>query len=273
VIPRATGVVGIGPPLKKRFWFGSPGALILGGIGDFLVVEARMTDADRASVEGAYYAAPAQAEHEVLMRSLVGTAFPNLRQHTRIPNGKWNFGSKAHAERIVGKLPAGVEDWSIGKVFPRRRPFAGSSFLRYTVANPTLPDGPFVVVVPHSTWGQWRGRNFDGRDWQVCLEFLEARGLYGVVLCREQLPVPHHARLLDWQGKTTILETVELVKAAEGYVGIDSALSCLAAMRFPAERLSVKGFNSFLLTWAEAYYGPHRAFPFLRPTLEAPAWS
>lgn len=246
------------------------GMLVTGGIGDLFVIEARVPDADRAGLERLYYAAPAAKE----MRELMG-ALPNysrLQTHIVLPIGNRVHYGRRSVERRHGKLPPGVQDWSVGVVFPRQLPYVGSSFLAHGVADPDEPPAPYVVVVPHSTWGRWPDRDFSADDWRTCFDFLDREHLYGVVLCRERLPVPEHPRLLDWQGRTTILETVELVKRAEGYVGVDSCLSCLAAMRFPPERLSIKGFNPFLLAWLGTYYGPHEAFPFLNRHLQAPAW-
>lgn len=249
---------------------GPPGVLITGGIGDLIAVESRLTPAQRARLEAVYYAAPAAEELRQIMAALPG--YPRLKAHTILPTGRRTHYTRVTVERVCGRLPKGTEDWSIGRIFPKRLPFVGSSLLVARVADPDRPPGPYVVVVPHSTWGQWPDRNFNPADWRACLDFLDARGVYGVVLCRERLAIPDHPRLLDWQGETTILESAELVKGAQGYVGIDSALSVLAAQVFPARRLAVKGHGGWLLGSLYNYYAPHVEFPFVRPALEAPPW-
>jgi hypothetical protein len=243
---------------------------VTGGIGDLFAVEARIPPAGRAALEQAHYAAPAAAELRELMAALPN--YPRLRLHRVLPTGRRTHYSRRTVERRHGKLPPGVEDYSIGARFPMNLPLVGSSFLAHRVAAPELPPVPYVVLVPHSTWGQWADRNFNPADWAACLAFLDARGLYGVVLCRERLPLPAHPRLLDWQGRTSILESVEVLKGAEGYLGIDSCLSVLAAGRFPATRLAVKGHGAWLLANLPNYYAPHTAFPFVTRHLTPPAW-
>jgi hypothetical protein len=247
------------------------GILLTGGIGDLFAVEGMMPAEFRASLEAVYYAAPAAKELRELMRDLPG--YPRLRHHITLPTGKATHYHQRSVERKTGKMPPGVEDWSIGAIFGRRLPYAGSSFLAHRLADIGPPPGPYVVVVPHSTWGSWADRNFSDADWRVCLDFLDRHGLTGVVLCRETLPVPSHPRLLDWQGRTTIRESVEVLKAAAGYVGIDSNLSVLAAKLFPPARLSIKGHGGWLTSNLASYYAPHQTFPFVAPKLEAPAWN
>ena len=137
-----------------------------------------------------------------------------------------------------------------------------------------VPDRPYVAVVPHSTWYAPPGRAFDAADWRALFAGLDRHDILGVVLCREPIPVPAHPRLIDLQSRLTVTQSVEVLKRAEGYMGIDSFMSVLAAKLFPAARLSVKCVPG-CWGWQNArhYFAPWTSFPWLTPKLEVPSWT
>lgn len=249
------------------------GLLVTGGIGDAIAVEGQLTPAERERVTTVYYAAPAAAEISALWKALPN--YPRLTRHVVLPTGSATLYERAEVERVVGRmLPAlGVRDLSIRKQFPLARPYTGSSLLLKTLAAVDVPDRPYAVVVPHSTWFAPAGRAFDDGDWSRLFAALERHDLVGVVLCRDRVPVPRHPRLVDRQGELSILQSVEVVKRASGYLGIDSWCSVLAAKLFPACRLSIKS------TWAHgwenrlSYWAPRADFPCVNRRLEVPTWN
>lgn len=246
--------------------------LLTGGIGDAIALEGTMTPEERDQLTAIYYACPAAAEIEQLFRGLPN--LPRLRTHVVLPTGRRVHYSAAAVEGHVGTLPAGVTDWSIAGIFPRGRPYTGSSFLTHPLCqSPAVPSQPFVVLVPHSTWGRWNDRNFNAADWAAAIDTLERYDLIGIVLCREKLPLPANPRILDWQGATSILETIEVLKRAVGYVGIDSGLSVLAAKLFPAARLAIKSVWGHCYAWKHMYFAPRKTYPFLKAALEVPPWT
>ena len=245
--------------------------LVTAGIGDSFAIEGMLAPEERETLGAIYYACPAAAEVEMLFRALPN--YPMLKRHVRLSTGNTVHYSAETVAAQTGPLPAGVQDWSIATVFPKARPYLGSSFLTHRLASPDLPPSPYVVVVPHSTWGQWSDRSFSATDWKTCLDFLDRHRLTGVVLCRESLPLPAHPRLLDWQGRTSILESVEILKAAQGLLSVDSMLTVLAAKLFPASRIAVKSVWGHCYNWKHVYYAPRREFGFLNRTLEAPSWN
>jgi hypothetical protein len=167
-----------------------------------------------------------------------------------------------------------VEDWSILKVFPQHLPYRGSSFLAHRLADPPPAPCPYAVIVPRSRgFGRWSGRDFDAGDWKRALGFLDAHDLAGLVLTEGAEAIPASPRLVNLQGKTTLAESIELLKGATAYLGIDSCLSVLAAKLLPAERLAVKSTNNHAYQWARTYYAPHVETGFLQRRLEIPAWS
>lgn len=251
---------------------GGPAFLFTGGIGDVIAVEGLLTPEEREAVATVYYACPAAHEVQQLIRALPN--YPRLRAHVVLPTGGRTLYSQAAVEEAVGsQLPPGVRDLSIATVFPQRLPYRGSSILTYPLARPELPPAPYAVVCPVSTWYAPPGRNFDADDWRTCLAALDRHALTGVVLCRERTPIPDHPRLIDLQGRLSILESVEVIKGAAGYLGIDTWASVPATKLFPASRISVKCRpGAHARDWLATYYAPRAEFGFVTPRLEVPPW-
>lgn len=249
----------------------SKSILLTGGIGDFVALDSLMSCEERESLEEVWYACPNREAVETLLRA-VPHAYPRLRSHVVLPTERKSLYSKAEVEEQVGTLPVSVQDWSILKIFPNRWLYTGSSFLTRPLTTPPEVARPFVVIVPASSWGAYKGRAFDEDDWAVCLKFLESRNIHGLVLRKENIALPQHPLLLNWQGRTNILETMELVKRADGYVGIDSWVSIFAGLILPACRLAIKAIADFTYTHQMSYYQRRRDFGFLQRKLVAPSW-
>ncbi len=252
------------------------GAAILctGGIGDVWAVESMFSVELRERLECVYVACPASAEIALLWNALRGTpAYPRLRNVEVLKTGRRTHYAIASVEAAVGKLPEGVEDWSILNVFPRRLPYTGSTFLLRDLADVEyIPAGSYIVIVAGSSWGRYDGRDFTSADWKATLGLLDREKLQGVVLRREVEPIPRHPRLIDLQGLPSILASVEILKGAVGYVGVDSCLSVLASKLFPAGRLCVKSVSAHCWENRENYFAPRREFPFLRRQVDVSQW-
>ena len=245
--------------------------LLTGGIGDAFALEGMMRPEEREQLSAIYYACPAAREISDLFAALPN--YPKLRRHILLPSAKKVHYSQASVEADHGALPAAVEDWSVLRQFQRRRAYAGSSFLTHRLARPRTSLGEYVAIVPASQkFGRWADRDFSAADWSVCIGFLESWGLSGVVLGSESAPLPQ-GPLTDLRGKISILESIEVLKGARGYLGIDSCLSVLAAKLFPVSRLSVKSVSGHLYQWSATYYAPRTEFGFVARQLEAPSWT
>jgi hypothetical protein len=246
------------------------GILLTGGIGDVFAVESMMTDDERARLEAVYYACPASGIIRDVWAKLPN--FPRLTSHVLMNTGRQVFRNVREVTIHGYTVPEGTQDWNIGAIFSQRRACTGSSFVKHKLADARPVPGPYVVIQPVSSWGRWRKRPFKPADWHAVRAFLEGRGLYGVILNQHGSPLPNWPCLIGWQGITTLAESIELLKASQGYLGIDSCLSVLAAKLFPASRLAVKGTRKHVYDCAWAYYAPHTTFPFLKPNLSPPPW-
>jgi ADP-heptose:LPS heptosyltransferase len=125
------------------------------------------------------------------------------------------------------------------------------------------------VLCPFSTDKRSKERDFNAEDWNQTLKFLEQKDIKGVVINSGNDIVPKNSYLIDLSNLTKIEEAVEIVKAAKGYLGIDSWLSVLAAKVFNSLSLQIKSVNSHCLNNAAFYYAPKKEFNFINTKIES----
>lgn len=243
-------------------------ALLTGGIGDVFALESFTTPERRERLESLLLACPSSNVVRAMYQSLPN--YPRLENYRTLGTGGQTCLCRKDVEKIAGPLPD-AEDWSIATTFPTFRNYVGSSWLTHRlVPRPRRIDKPYVVIVPHSSWGRWEGRSFDASDWQEAFGYLERHDLHGLILHHGNERVEPHPRLIDLTNQVSILEGIELLKVAQGYLGIDSALSVLAAKLFPSDRLAVKSVWGHCYQFRHIYYAPRSEFGFLRRELVAP---
>jgi ADP-heptose:LPS heptosyltransferase len=146
--------------------------LITGNVADFLAVESFMTDEERVSLEGVFYATKAHKAIKEIFDWI--PTFPNLKNHTVLwdewgstppfenkkqlkmhllgpePNYRQKSALYQYRDRInkLDNLLNHVTDFSISVFFPQAfasRQFNGSSLLKHKVADISklpLPDAP-----------------------------------------------------------------------------------------------------------------------------------
>lgn len=192
-----------------------------------------------------------------------------------------------------------VVDYSIAEIFPqimrKKRHYTYSSMLKTTMADISKFNLPecigyhfstiecnkflieieqklrnkvtrnYVCICPYSTNDKRDARrDFNTEDWKNTFKLLEEYKTYGIVLNTGNDSIPDHPRLFNLSNKTTMKESIEILKESRGYFGIDSALSVLAAKLFHAPWLIVKSSNNHLYIHARAYYAPQTNFDFIR---------
>lgn len=190
-----------------------------------------------------------------------------------------------------------VGDYSIATLFPHCncyfRPYNGSSLLKHKICDisrfclpgnaeflqqsenqprlshlmtlGTLPKPlSFIIVCPYTVNDRRHPeRDFNDQDWEYVKAFLTKRKCFGIVLNIGDDQIPDHPLIINLTNKTSFLESVEILKQAKGYVGIDSSLSVLAAKMFKQPAIAIKSNNSHCYTWAGVYYAPQIEQPFL----------
>ncbi len=234
--------------------------LLTGGIGDIFAVESFMSNSEKSRIEGIYYASRAADILESLFRS-ISFAFPKLKEHTILSRSLKTYYNKLQVERDFG--PVDAEDFSINRIFNQQRCYNSSSFLKRPLAEIERLKEKYVVICPmSSTWGSANRRNFNDNDWSDCLNVLEKIDLYGLVLYSGEGNIPKHRKIINFQNKTNIFESIEYLKYSEGYIGIDSCFSVLAAKLHLL--LCVKSVSGYCWVNRYWYFSPRETFGFLR---------
>jgi len=197
-----------------------------------------------------------------------------------------------------------VSDYSIKIKFNeiRRNQYKnhnGSSFLKYELVKDiknkfNLPS-KYIVVHPcsRSSYRRAARRELTPYEWKLLLaetpgasscrktglfkdtlgggdfRLLEGTSQQKIVVLNTwpDYPIPNNKNIIDLTNKTTLIESIEILKNSNGYFGIDSALSVLAAKLFGPEKLYIRHYgrrNKFHL-WRnkDVYYYPHSHSSFI----------
>lgn len=254
--------------------------LLTGGVGDVIAVESLMTDAERQSINCIYYATRAAKPCMELFDKL--PTFPQLKKQTVI----WKdfskifcFHDKQHLadklcayqpnalQELARKLIAPIEDYSIKKIFPENRPYTYSSFINLkliSIKKFALP-ASYYCICPYSNNDKRNlRRDYDSADWGQTLKILKNRNSFGVVINIGDEPIPQDPHIINLSNKTDIKEAIEIIKHAQGYIGIDTAFSVIATKVFRLENIIIKSLNEHCFNWAHIYFKPLTSFEFLK---------
>jgi len=277
--------------------------LITGGIGDFLTIESFFTQ-EEENIRNVFYATRAQKEISELFDALPNY---NIKQHinyfdefnSKLPT-IWDIN---HLNKITkSKLDPTVHDYSIKVKFNEIRSnqykhHNGSSFLKYELVKDikskfNLPSN-YIVVHPCSraSYRKLSQRELTPFEWRFLLAETPGvsscgkTGLFKDTLADFRLlggtsqqkivvlntwpdyQIPNNKNIIDLTNKTTLIESIEILKNSNGYFGIDSALSVLAAKLFGSDQLYIRHFGRskkfHLWRNIDVYYYPHKSLEFL----------
>lgn len=238
---------------------------ISGGIGDVIALEGFMTEEERNLIDTVYYATNKYQSIESFFKCL--TNFPSLKNHIPVWtdfSSLWCFFKKEDCiNRLKLNCPQGLikaKDYGIMPIFKEinlgRVPFVGSSLLIHKIAEITrfqLPDQYFVVC-PYSTDKRNSARDFNNDDWGACVQILKNKGVKGVVLNQGNDAIPYCDQIINLSNSCKLPECFEVVKNSIGYIGIDSAMSVLAAQVLNPPNIMIKSVNRHCYENSKCYY-------------------
>lgn len=236
------------------------------GLGDIIVFSSHWPEVP----DEIYWASRARPDFQPLFETL----YPHIKHHNC-----WQIGDDQERYFYSGKTvtpynfqcPDDVEDWSVASSFLECRflfDFHTSPFLTNTLTDLhiTLPKRYYVCQhdTPYNSEEMRRNRSLDAGEWRWLLD----KGLPVVVLGSDKsYPTPRSKQVINLCGKTSLAESIEILKRAEGYWGIDSWLSICAAQLFPADRLGIHWHGTWFRANQDVYMRPHTTFPFLHKRL------
>ena len=259
--------------------------LITGSVGDAITIESLMTNDERQNINHIFYATRASMPCIELFANL--PTFPNLKIQTLLWKNFTNifaFNSKEHLidkmcayqpnelQITIKKLTSHLEDWSISKIFDKRRKYSYSSFVRLNLANINkfnIPEN-YYCICPYSGNDKRNPyRDYNKLDWDNTINILKSREMRGVVINKGDEYIPENQILLNLNAKTTIREAIEILKKAKGYIGIDTAFAVIAAKIFNSPNIIIKSINDHCYRCANFYFAPQETFNFINTEIKA----
>jgi hypothetical protein len=249
--------------IQKALKFEPKRILLTGGLGDFFAIECFISDLEREEirtvVHGCCYAKAISSLMALLPNYHIKNEiflWENLKtrpcRNTTVQlRGHYNDITNLNFWRVVANIRL------------KKRVFNKSSFIEHDLncdlSKFNLPK-EYVCIAPYTESEHRRHpRNYTKEDWMATVGFLSKVKIPGVVLgtkiCDYQSP-----DLIDLGGKTSILESIEILKKASGFIGIDSFLSILAAKLFD-DILLVKTVASHVFHLKHVYFATSKSPP------------
>jgi hypothetical protein len=101
-------------------------------------------------------------------------------------------------------------------------------------------------------------RNFTINDYYNTESILKSNKLTGVIVTDVQNILPDEIKdsFINLSGKTSIEESIEILKVCDGYIGIDSFLSIIATKIFANNNVIIKCYNKHAYEWKGIYWYP-----------------
>lgn len=101
-------------------------------------------------------------------------------------------------------------------------------------------------------------RNFTINDYYKTESILKNNKMIGVIVTDVESILPDKIKdsFIDLSGKTSIEESIEILKACHGYIGIDSFLSIVASKIFTSNDVIIKSNNKHAYNWENIYWYP-----------------
>lgn len=130
-----------------------------------------------------------------------------------------------------------------------------SSFIKIENANINkfnLPKNYCTIV----GWSKREEKKFTSYDWQELIKILKIKNIKGVLLnsfYRKDVEIPKSDFLIDLTEKTSLLESIEITKNANFYIGINGCLSIIAMQKYP-DRCIIKTCLPKKFKWYRIYY-------------------
>jgi hypothetical protein len=99
-------------------------------------------------------------------------------------------------------------------------------------------------------------RNFTINDYYNTEKILTKNKMIGVIVTDMQYNLPDSINnsFINLSGKTSIEESIEILKSCHGYIGIDSFLSVVASKIFDNNNVFIKCYNKHGYDWKDLYW-------------------
>jgi len=248
--------------------------LFTGGVGDLITIESFMSQTEKDSVTDVYLA----CRSVVPVKHIIETyqLFPNNKS-IKVFYDKWDdffsFVDFNHLKQlnIDKNLNLNIQeleqckDMNIINVFPeinsfQRRYYQSSLIKKAPAVLPCLPS-KYGVINPYSSADRQEGRrDFKVSEWNNVIKNIEKLNIPFVVVNKTTDYVPIHPLLVNLSNQTDIVTSIEIIKNAMWYIGIDSWMPALLSKILNHNNLVVKTMSGHYVQYLHIYLYPHINF-------------
>lgn len=218
-------------------------ALVCNGLGDWFVIDSLLTETEKKALSVVWLA----GQSALFVRDAINLAYPRVK--VQLLDHLNTYGSATNVQRRFPHVPKDAIDLSIHTVFPSLRDFQGSSYERVVMERDRyeLPE-KYYAIQDRSCYKNEK-RNYTKDDWKRAKEFLYQQQAQGVLLYHEKIEkIPEG--IIDWTG-STLQNSIAVIKYSQGFIGVDSSMSILAAKL--NKQVFIKTYGDWFTKWQGRY--------------------
>lgn len=245
------------------------------GIGDFIAIDSYLTAAEKHNINRIFWA----TRQRRAITQLVPFCFPNLKNQVTVfdsfrnaPHKLFCFASMGDMKNKIGISMGStlIEDLSIvhiwHQIFRHKRQYHYSSLAAKPLADISKFDLPdrYCLVHPWSDNMPNEKRDLEPNELRnICLKLKNA-GIPAVVVNQSKKATIECEGVIDLSNKTTLLETLEITKKCNGFIGCASFPSVMATKMLPPNKVLVKAKPEIKNRDWVCYYAPFRKNDFIK---------
>jgi len=256
--------------------------LLTCGLGDFIAIEPFLTNNEKNSVEEIYWAT--RARQWIIDACDLNYIFPNLKkQYVLYENwgtmDEYKKGIKPYCvrnklelEQLCSKKFDDIIDYSVPnimqEVFNKKRLYIKSKIALYKDKLEIKLPKKYFVIHPFSDNDPNPEREIIKIEELKISKFLKNNNIKGIIINKTLRATNINIEnTIDLTNKTTLRQSMEIVRRASGFIGAASCFSVLASKLFSKEKLFIKG-NLYHLIKPQTkefltYYAPYTINSFI----------
>lgn len=235
--------------------------LLTCGVGDFIAIESFLTSAETRAVDTIYWATRARTT----ILPLIPFVFPNVKHHVVVKDSWGEAFTEdfcVESSEDLPDLPDNVIDLSIKRIHAAMlrgtRRYRGSFLEKRQLAvidDLQLPERYFVVH-PHSENARTADRDMTAAEWTEIWKQLRSMNIPVVIINKSDKKLKQYPGVIDLTNKLDILQSIEVVKQSNGFIGSSSVFSVVASKVLARNQLYIKGHTLLKNVYSSLYYAP-----------------
>jgi hypothetical protein len=212
------------------------------GIGDFIAIDAYLTDTEKIKLEKIYFINEIYKQHNIKNIIERSKKYNHKIKFIELHNhyiDEWDTRRKILHENKIN-LNNSLIDFEFIWGYSQYKKIKNlkNYFFKSPIANCkkfNLPE-KYCGIIPFTN----KERQFDKKDWNQVFKILNFLKLKGVVLGQLNKVNFRNNDIINLNQSTSIYEAIEIIKNCSYYLGIDSFLSIIASSHLPSHKIQIK---------------------------------